>query len=45
MRLVLAVLLACALVWGSPLALNPFLFDVRPDLIGVPSFRTTPVTL
>jgi uncharacterized membrane protein len=32
----IAVLLACALVWGSPLALNPFLFDVRPDLIGVP---------
>lgn len=32
----LALLFGLALTFGSPLFLNPFLFDVRPDLIGVP---------
>jgi len=31
-----ALAVAFALTWGSPLVLNPFLFDVRPDVIGVP---------
>lgn len=31
-----AALVVVALAWGTPLVGNPFLFDVRPDLIGVP---------